>query len=340
MKIIGTIVFSAITVAAATETQAYINGSSVDFSDNSFPSTLIEQNQAFGSKPAYKLAKVHFLVNASDSLGFDYSEHQFDLNNAAKCKELGFNYCLPGVAAKDCSFKVPYIDDDGKTATKNVSMNTCTAGYLAGQACPYDTSYTNACCDPAFKFTKAECSYPQTISSNSCNNKYKCYCDTTLYPYTESNCAAPYVLSDKCIDDGGSHYAECSCPSYYKPCDASKNLVGVGSACNRNGETVYAQCECKAGYNQVCEQFGPVNVNDYCLNGLKYYNECKTCGNFGFVDGACPKGIECSFEQCSGKYYPTGKCSLGYTDISDTSCDWYKFWMPCSDAPRKPDEDA
>lgn len=298
MKIISAIIFCTAAASAAFGGQFSGNRYSVAFSDNSFPSSLIDQNQAFGSKPAYKLAKVHFLVDASDALGFDYSEHQFDLNNAAKCEELGF--------------------DTEASACASIGQNPA-------QLCPYDTSYTNACCDPAFKFRKAECSYPRTISSNSCNNKYKCYCDVTLYPYTASNCAAPYVLADKCTDDSGAHYAECSCPSYYKPCDASKNLVGVGSACNRNGETVYAQCECKAGYNQVCEQFGPVNANDYCLNGGKFYKSCKTCANNGTLDN-CPDGMACTLEQCSGKYYVSG-CGLnkGYISIDYS---WYKCWMP------------
>ena len=278
----------------------------------------MNQNQAFRSKPNLfrypQFAKVHFLVDKSDAMGFDYSEQQFDLENATKCQELGFK----------------------------TEVSTCTtAGQNAGQLCPYDTSYTNICCGIEYKYKKGECSYPRTISSASCNNKYKCYCDTTLYPYTTDNCASPYVLADKCVDDSGSHYAECACPSYYKPCDSSNNLVGIGTACTRNGETVYEACECKSDYKYVCEQFGPTRPNDYCLSGLKYYTECKTCGDLGFVEGVCPAGIDCSFEQCSGKYYPTGKCTLGYIDIDGASCDdWYKYWMPCSEAPERPAENA
>jgi len=97
---------------------------------------------------------------------------------------------------------------------------------------------------------------------------------------------------------------------------------------------VYAACECKSGYKYVCEEFGPTSPNDYCLNGIKYYTSCKTCGEYGYLT-SCPTGVECSFEQCSGKYFPTGKCASGYTDISDTSCDWYKYWMPCTVAPGR-----
>ena len=269
----------------------------------------MNQNQAFRSEPPYshypKLAKVHFIVSDANTLGFDYNDQQFDVNNAAKCKELGF-----------------------KTET-----STCTsAGQNVGQLCPYDQSYTNVCCETSYKYKKAECSYPRTISSASCNNKHKCYCDTSLYPYTSSNCSSPYVLADKCVDDSGNHYAQCECPSYYKPCDGSKNLVGVGAACNRNGETVYAQCECKSGYNQVCEQFGPTNANDYCLNGGRFYKSCKTCANIGTLD-SCPIGMACTLEQCSGKFYVTG-CGTGYTSIDYS---WYKCWMPVQSY-TKPEE--
>ena len=329
MKIIRSIIFCAVATLISVDAQAFLYGNSAVAPDSSSLSSLIDtQNQAFESgsqtprlllpvpgsvKSSFQISKVHFIVSDANTLGFDYNDQQFDINNAAKCKGLGF-----------------------KTET-----SSCTsAGQNVGQLCPYDQSYTNVCCETSYKYKKAECSYPRTISSSSCNNKYKCYCDTALYPYTSSNCSSPYVLADKCVDDSGSHYAQCECPSYYKPCDSSKNLVGVGAACNRNGETVYAQCECKSAYKYVCEQFGPTNANDYCLSGLKYYKECKTCGNLGFVEGVCPAGIDCSFEQCSGKYYPTGKCTLGYTDISDTSCDWYKYWMPCSEAPEKPESSA
>ena len=253
---------------------------------------------------SFKFAKVHFVVDKSDTIGFDDINQSFDHNDAQRCKDLGFKL------------------------TAN-----CAATQFKSRLCPYDNAYYDRCCDNDYKYSKAECSYPNTISSASCGGKYKCYCDSALYPYTSANCAAPKELSDKCVDATGSHYSQCNCPSYYKPCSGA-NQQGVGSSCNRNGETVYASCECKSGYNQVCEQFGPTNANDYCLNGIKYYKSCKTCGDYGYLT-SCPIGIECSFEQCSGKYYPTGSCLSGYTDISDSSCEWYKYWMTCTVAPER-----
>ena len=224
--------------------------------------TDLNQNPAFRPKlpaaPAssFKLAKVHFVVDTADKIGFDDIEQSFDHNNAQRCKDLGF----------------------AQTAA-------CAANQFKARLCPYDDAYYDRCCDNDYKYTKGECSYPNTISSTSCGGKYKCYCDTALYPYTSANCPAPKELSDKCVDASGAHYAECKCPSYYKPCDASKNLVGVGEACPGNGETVYAACECESGYNQVCEQFGPANANDYCLNGGKFYKTCKTSADWCFANG-------------------------------------------------------
>ena len=149
----------------------------------------------------FKLAKVHFVVDTADKIGFDDIEQSFDHNNAQRCKDLGF-----------------------------ANTAACAANQFKARLCPYDDAYYDRCCDSDYKYTKGECSYPNTISSTSCGGKYKCYCDTALYPYTSANCPAPKELSDKCVDASGAHYAECKCPSYYKPCDASRNLVGVGEA--------------------------------------------------------------------------------------------------------------
>ena len=265
---------------------------------------FIERLPLSSSLPKY--ARVTSVVDLNDKIGFEDNKHPMYFWNATDhCKSIGFN------------------------------IRSCPPDQYKVRACPYNNDYYQHCCHNSYSYHKSECSYPNTISSTSCGGKYKCYCDTALYPYTSANCPAPKELSDKCVDASGVHYAECKCPSYYKPCDASKNLVGVGEACPGVGETVYAACDCKSGYKYVCEEFGPTNPGDFCQNGIKYYKSCKTCGDYGYLT-SCPTGIECSFEQCSGKYFPTGKCASGYTDISDASCSWYKYWMPCSVAPERP----
>ena len=123
--------------------------------------TDLNQNQAFRPKllaaPAssFKLAKVHFVVDTADKIGFDDIEQSFDHKNAQRCKDLGF----------------------AQTAA-------CAANQFKARLCPYDDAYYDRCCDNDYKYTKGECSYPNTISSTSCGGKYKCYCDTALYPYT------------------------------------------------------------------------------------------------------------------------------------------------------------
>ena len=300
-------------------TAAPVNAGSVeyDFSGKFLLSdtSLIDTNQSQSLEavstaggdfrlPSYKLAAVHFIVGDQGLTFNDFGKQNFDDPSDDYCQRLGF------------------------------AVSSCASG-LFNRACPYNDKIYDKCCDAAYIYTPASCSSPRTLSADVCGGKYKCYCDTAFYPYTSANCPAPKELSDKCVDASGAHYAECKCPSYYKPCDASKNLVGVGEACPGVGETVYAACDCKSGYKYVCEEFGPTNPNDFCQNGIKYYKSCKTCGDYGYLT-SCPTGIECSFEQCSGKYFPTGKCASGYTDISDASCSWYKYWIPCSVAPERP----
>ena len=58
--------------------------------------TDLNQNPAFRPKlPAaptssFKLAKVHFVVDTADKIGFDDIERSFNHNNAQRCKDLGF----------------------------------------------------------------------------------------------------------------------------------------------------------------------------------------------------------------------------------------------------------
>lgn len=72
---------------------------------SSFYTSLIDnsQNQTFesglqaaveltwpGLKSSYKLAKVHFIIDNSDKIGFDNIDQNFDHDNINRCKNLGF----------------------------------------------------------------------------------------------------------------------------------------------------------------------------------------------------------------------------------------------------------
>lgn len=191
------------------------------------------------------------------------------------------------------------------------TLNSCNIGYWAHDFCTSNPQYFKTCCDYKYNVSYHDCKYPMTRSSDSCGGKYMCYCDRSLYAY--ASCPAPKVFSsDSCTENGTTYYASCSCPTSYSQTCSDKNQQGVGVACVEGGNTKYTSCQCKAGYNQTCSEFGPVTPTDYCLmNGIKYYNNCKTCPRLCSLD-SCPSGASCSFETCSGKYCAIG-CAAGNT---------------------------
>ena len=205
-------------------------------------------------------------------------------------------------------FGDPTIDQCKK---EGYSLTTCGAGLLPGLKCPYNSAYFDKCCDARYKYDKSACSYPNTVSGDSCGGKYMCYCDRSLYPV--SGCSAPQVPEGSgCVEDGKTYYSKCVCPSNYnQKCDG-QNQQGVGTGCTQNGVTYYTSCQCKSGYSMTCSDLGPVTPSDYCLmNGIKYYNNCKTC-DFKCSLASCPLNASCEYEDCSQKYC-ANSCASGYT---------------------------
>ena len=208
------------------------------------------------------------------------------------------------------------------------SQVSCPEGQIAGGLCPYNSAYFDKCCDAKYKYSKEECTYPKTVSGDSCGGRYMCYCDRSLYP--ETKCASPMVAEsgDSCVEDGVTYYAKCVCPSSYSQTCDGLNQQGSGAGCTQNGVTKYTSCQCKSGYNMTCSDLGPVTPSDYCLkDGVKYYNNCKTCENKCTLD-KCPAGNICEYEDCSQKYCVTG-CAVGYKDLDNYWCNgamrcWFK----------------
>ena len=271
------------------------------------------QNEPYTLNRLKKLAKVHFIVDTNDKLGFDNIEQSFDHDNVNRCKTLGFN-----------------------------KTGACGANERVSRYCPYDNSYYDQCCDLNFGYAKAECSYPNTISGNSCGGKFKCYCDRSIYPYTATSCPSPKIHNeDKCAEVTYSagkattsvYYSDCLCPSTWITCDSSIHQKGNGTACEYNGVTTYASCSCEAGYSLLCDEFGPQSPMDYCfLKGTKYYKTCKTekdvCESLGYkyskdepcdadsvIASYCPRGSGNTYFSC--KIDPDKYCkNRGYTQAA------------------------
>ena len=323
MRIIRTIIFCAsMVVYSSTAVRASVNNNQTGGLSNNPDATLIEKNQnrfEFGPqtlslelpdagsvsvKNFPKLASVHFLTE-SNSLQFNVPA--FEDTSVQNCKYLGYT-------KTSCSSGNPSV------------------------FCPYNNAYFKECCDASYKYTADSCTYPNTISKTSCGGKYQCTCDTTLYPVT--SCTSPQTPAtgngSSCTANGVTRYSECVCPSNYTETCTGQNQQGRGTGCTYKGTTKYTACECKPGYNQTCTELGPVTPNDYCLmNGIRYYNNCKSCENKCKLD-SCPAGVSCTLEDCSGKYCDVG-CATGYVNWCtkpETDCaklGYTKSVSQCSD---------
>ena len=201
---------------------------------------------------------------------------------------------------------------------RGYNLTACDGGYWQYDFCPYNNEYFRQCCADKYKYTSDSCSYPNELSSDGCGGKYRCICNRTLYPV--ESCVSPQVVSDdSCIEGNKKYYSECLCPSNYNQICDGKNQEGNGEGCTYQGTTQYTGCRCKNGYNMTCGDLGPVTPSDYCLmNGIKYYNNCKTCENKCSLT-ACPTGVVCEKENCSGKYCPVG-CAVNYKDLDNYWC--------------------
>ena len=214
---------------------------------------------------------------------------------------------------RDLTFEIPEFPDNSVANCKQFgyTLTSCSTGNPS-VFCPYNSAYFKECCDVRYKYDRASCIYPNTVSGDSCGGKFMCYCDRSLYPIT--SCTAPMIPDGYgCVEEGVKYYDRCICPSQYNQTCTEQNQEGVGQGCTQNGVTYYTSCQCKSGYNMTCSDLGPVTPSDYCLkDGIRYYRDCKTCENKCTLD-KCPAGVFCEYEDCSQKYCDIG-CATGYIE--------------------------
>ena len=246
-------------------------------------------------RSSYKIAKVHFIAENA-GLNFNEKQPEFVDESPLICERLGYN------------------------------LTSCTSGNLM-LPCPYNGTYFKECCDTEYKYNKNDCSYPNTLSNDSCGGKYKCYCDKKIYPVTK--CTHPQKVSDdSCDEEGVKYYSECICPSEYSQTCSGKNQEGNGIGCTYKGVTKYTSCKCKAGYTMTCEKWGPARPDDYCLqNGIKYYNTCnecipKDCSTYPLTSAPPNANYTTCKPGCDNDltYYKFTSCKAGYINVYQ--CGW------------------
>ena len=172
----------------------------------------------------------------------------------------------------------------------SVESSSCTGNKLPGLLCPLNPAYTDKCCSADYSYVITSSCTNGTIAApnDTCGGRYRCICDTTVYPYGDGReiCKGKfaydtinYCTQVEFAEDGTPHYKRyykgCSCNGNYAQCNAEYHLRGVGEACSYKGGVYYKNCACEAGYNKRCQSSGPLDANDYCLfSGKKYYRKC------------------------------------------------------------------
>ena len=235
------------------------------------------------NRHTFQTAGVHFIVGdqGTDFGNDDAKNNDFSDPTGNYCKNLGY------------------------------TVTSCASG-LFNSACPYNDAIYDRCCDVTYKYSPSQCSSPKKLSSDTCGGKYRCYCDTSTYPY--ASCNDPQIKGSSCSDDTGTRYATCSCPS--------------GVATPYGCETYYASpCNsvCQKAYADNCRNRTAVQTPYGCET---YFSDCKSkcqkayadnCRNQTAVISSCPANANCTyFADCKSKVQ-SWSCNSGY-EKSGNSC--------------------
>ena len=190
------------------------------------------------------------------------------------------------------------------------------SGRVEDEPYPYQPS-----CGIEYQFTEANCRAPDYVSGQPCQGRYpECKRDIprACSGYVQ-NCAAGWQLSS-----GG----RCPYDSSYGTCC---NLCqGYDYAEVLEGYTELARCESCSGIRyqirvNLCEgysecRYGAAAGARVCYSGsVAKYNSCKACANSCTL-ASCPKGSDCTYEACSGKYCAVG-CAVNYQPKETLWCD-------------------
>ncbi len=277
--------------------------------------TALFTEQSASVSSFVKEAKVHFITNDKDQVFSGIGgDMEFDDPTGKYCARYGFE------------------------------VTSCASG-LFNQACPYNDKIYDKCCEETYKYTASQCSAPKKLSSDACGGKYKCYCDTSTYPY--ASCDSPQIKGSACTDDSGTRYATCVCPTsvatpygcetyYASPCNSVCQKAYADNCRNRTAvqtpygcEKYFSDCssKCEKAYTDNCRNRTAVSASYGCQ---KYFADCQSkcetaytdnCRNRTAVIDVCPLNASCSpFSDCSSKIQ-SWSCQTGYVDLDNYWCD-------------------
>lgn len=245
------------------------------------PAHLADMNQNLILRPkpiplnAVKLAGVHFITGSKgQNFGSEASNNNFDDSTIETCSRLGF------------------------------AVNSCASG-LFNKSCPYNDKLYDKCCDATYKYAASQCSYPKTLSSDTCGGKHSCLCSASSFPY--ASCEAPQIKGSSCTDDTGTKYASCSCPSsvavpygcqeaYAAPCGSVCKTAYPDNCRNRTSVQIpygcaayYSDCpsKCQTAYSDNCRNR---DHNDYGYGCQKWWSDCSSKCEIALTRPSCRIG--------------------------------------------------
>ena len=243
--------------------------------------------------------------------------------------------------------------------------------YIGGQLC-----CTSSSCSNDYQYTASDCTKNgkigggQTCSDGGTTYYTYCKCDTSVYPYSSSECV-PSLSGASCTDDDGTHYETCGKdPCAGKVTVTCAKALGCAETCGGNCIRCNPQPNCDPGYhwddnwgcveNACGEKHATTTANCGSTNpsnshwelggsngvqsGDSYCYECTVVCDKGYefennnkercVASACPSGSKTTAADCgtiSNGVYKLGSAITGYSgSASCKTCE-----VECNDGYNK-----